>query len=108
MKRAALFAAAPALCLLLFRPVLSSWFLGDDFAWLGKPLEVQGWRDLPHAIFAPEAQGTVRVLSERLFFLIFTPLFGLNALPYRGIEFATFFACRSEEHTSELQSRFDL
>ncbi len=85
MKRAALFAAAPALCLLLFRPVLSSWFLGDDFAWLGKPLEVQGWRDLPHAIFAPEAQGTVRVLSERLFFLIFTPLFGLNALPYRGI-----------------------
>ncbi|HLH38855.1 MAG TPA: hypothetical protein VKX39_06880 [Bryobacteraceae bacterium] len=93
MKRAALFAAAPALCLLLFRRLLFSWFLGDDFAWLGKPLEIEGWRDLPRAIFAPEAQGTVRVLSERLFFLIFTPLFGLNAPPYRVIEFATFFSC---------------
>ena len=89
--RAAYFAAAPAVSLLLFWRVLITWFLGDDFAWLGKPLEVHGWSDLPRAIFAPEAQGTVRVLSERLFFLIFTPVFGLHALPYRVIVLSTWF-----------------
>ncbi|HUA87420.1 MAG TPA: hypothetical protein VMB85_26375, partial [Bryobacteraceae bacterium] len=87
--RAAYFAIAPCVCLALFWRVLITWFLGDDFAWLGKPLEVQSWGDLPHALFAPEAQGTVRVLSERAFFLVFTPLFGLHALPYRLIVLAT-------------------
>jgi hypothetical protein len=90
--RAAYFAAAPAASLLLFWRVLSTWFLGDDFAWLGKPLEVHNWGDLPQALFAPEAQGTVRVLSERVFFLIFAPLFGLHALPYRIVVLATWFA----------------
>ena len=89
--RAAYFAIAPCVCLALFWRVLITWFLGDDFAWLGKPLEVQSWGDLPHALFAPEAQGTVRVLSERAFFLVFTPLFGLHALPYRLIVLATWF-----------------
>jgi len=90
--RAAYFAAAPAVSLLLFWRVLATWFLNDDFAWLGKPLEVHAWGDLPRALFAPEAQGTVRFLSERLFFLVFGYLFGLHSLPYRIWVLATWFA----------------
>jgi len=90
--RAAYFAAAPAICLALFWRVLFSWFLSDDFAWLGKPLEVQSFHDLPAALFRPEAQGTIRVLSERLFFLVFSSIFGLHALPYRLWILATWFA----------------
>jgi len=71
---------------------LSIWFLNDDFAWLGLPLEFHSIRDLPHLLFAPMAQGTIRTISERLFFLIFTSLFGLHALPFHIWSFLTLFA----------------
>ncbi len=59
----------------------SLWFVNDDFAWLGLPAEARA-HGLLYALFSPFAQGTVRVLSERVFFLAFSDLFGLHALPY--------------------------
>jgi hypothetical protein len=67
---------------------LWAWFQADDFVWLG----IQG-RPLWEALFQPTAnQGSFRPLSERVFFLLFHSLFGLNALPYRIFVFAVFFA----------------
>ena len=48
--------------------------------------------DLWGILFAPKAQGTIRPLSERAFFLVFHGLFGLNALPFRVTVFLTQFA----------------
>ena len=52
----------------------------DDFAWLGLPLEYHRPGDLWSILFQPRAQGTVRTLSERLFFLAFTSWFGFKAI----------------------------
>ena len=68
---------------MLYWRVPSLWFVNDDFAWLGLPLELRRGFSLTHVLFTPYAQGTVRVLSDRLFFLVFSELFGLHALPYR-------------------------
>ncbi|MGD0013254.1 MAG: hypothetical protein ABSD56_02335 [Bryobacteraceae bacterium] len=81
-----------ALCLALYWPGFRSWFQQDDFAWLGLELSVQSWRDLPAALFAPMAQGTIRPLSERAFFLVGQALFGTWAAPYHAAVFATQFA----------------
>jgi hypothetical protein len=43
------------------------WFRLDDFGWLGLPQEIQNLGAI-HTLFYPKAQGTVRVLSERVFF----------------------------------------
>src|SRR5207249_391008 len=51
------------------------------FARLALPLDMRE-HGLLHALFAPVAAGTVRVLSERLFFLTFSGLFGLHATPF--------------------------
>ncbi len=67
---------------------LFSWFRADDFAWLA----VGMGRDAAHALFAPFAQGTIRPLSERAFFMAGFSLFGLDALPFRLVVFATQFA----------------
>ena len=48
--------------------------------------------DLWTILFAPMAQGTIRPLSERLFFLAFYHFFGLEAIPYRIAVFLTQFA----------------
>ena len=84
---------APMLfCLAVHSMALKTWFSGDDFAWLGLPAllrETHDWRDV---LFGPRAQGTVRVLSERAYFLIFSWLFGLNAIPFRIWAFLTQFA----------------
>jgi hypothetical protein len=67
------------------------WFRLDDFAWLSLPQEM---RDLGliHTLFTPKAQGTVRVLSERVLFLVLTKSFGFNALPFRFVALGTWFA----------------
>jgi hypothetical protein len=49
-------------------------------------------RDLFTVLFTPKAQGTIRFLSERLFFFTFAKLFGLHVLPYRIWVLATWFA----------------
>lgn len=91
MKRAAAFLLPPVVCLIVFWDVLFTWFLNDDFAWLGLRLELHGVSDLPRLLFQPQAQGTVRFLSERLFFLIGTFLFGVHAVPFRVVGLATWF-----------------
>ena len=92
VARAAYFLAPPLVCLILFWRILSTWFLNDDFAWLGVPLEVHRVSDLWNVLFTPRAQGTVRFLSDRLFFLVFSSLFGFHAVPYRLWVLATWFA----------------
>ena len=64
--------------LYLFRRSFRIWFLADDFAWLGLRLSIFSFGDLMTALFAPMAQGTIRTLSERLFFLSFESLYGLE------------------------------
>ena len=49
------------------------------------------FHDLVGALFHPEAQGTIRPWSERAFFIVGYALFGLNALPFRIVIFATQF-----------------
>src|SRR6185295_7897338 len=54
--------------------------------------DVHSWRDFLSAMFTPMAQGTIRPWSERGFFMLFSTLFGLDALPFRIWVFATQFA----------------
>ncbi|HKW97876.1 MAG TPA: hypothetical protein VJN43_09075 [Bryobacteraceae bacterium] len=80
---AALWLIPPLLCLLVYWRGLFAWFQADDFAWLSLRLQIHDWRDLIHELFAPMAQGTSRVLSERAFFIVFSSIFGADALPFR-------------------------
>ncbi len=77
------------LALYLYRRSFRIWFLRDDFAWLGLRLSIGDFGDFLHAMFAPMAQGTIRFLSERAFFLGFESVFGLESLPMRIWMFAT-------------------
>ena len=74
---------AMAFCVWFYSFSLRAWFQEDDFAWLGLRLGVHSPGDLLHALFAPMAQGTIRPISERAFFMLFSWCFGLNAVPYR-------------------------
>ena len=89
---AAYWLAPPLFCLFLYWLGLKAWFQQDDFAWLHLRLEVHNWQDLWNALFAPMAQGTIRPWSERLFFMTFSALFGMDPLPYRIWVFLTQFA----------------
>jgi hypothetical protein len=73
----------------LYSDGLRVWFIADDFAWLGLLREVHESRSLLNALFAPEAQGTIRPWSDRGFFLLFESLFGLDNLPFRICVFIT-------------------
>jgi len=77
------------LCLALYWYGLKCWFAQDDFAWLSLHFDVQDLKGLWRNLFTPMAQGTIRFLSERGFFLLFYWLFGMDALPYRIFVFAT-------------------
>jgi hypothetical protein len=68
------------------------WFQSDDFVQL-KFLQFAHERGFRWALFTPIAQGTIRTLSERVYFMSFSALFGLNALPYHCWVFLTFAAC---------------
>ncbi len=80
------------LCLALYWRGFTSWFRGDDLAWLGTGLYIQNFHDFLIAMFGPQAQGTIRPLSERAFFMAGFSLFGLDALPFKIVVFATQFA----------------
>jgi hypothetical protein len=86
------FAAPILLAVVLYWPGLTAWFQKDDFALLGLRDMVHSWRDFWWALFAPLAQGTIRTLSERVFFMSFTAVFGMHALPLRCWAFLTFAA----------------
>jgi hypothetical protein len=90
--RVAWWTAPSLLCLILYWFGLMAWFQQDDFAWLGLDLLVTDTRSFLEALFRPMAQGTIRPLSERLFFMTFVTLFGMEALPFRIAVFLTMFA----------------
>src|SRR5581483_9793836 len=71
---------------------LNAWFLQDDFVWLSQLREVRSLATLRAAIFEPTIQGTLRPWSDRVFFLLFQSLFGLDAFPYHACIFLTQFA----------------
>jgi hypothetical protein len=78
--------------ILLYWRGLTAWFQREDFALLSlRDLHTSG-HNLASLLFAPVAQGTIRTLSERVFYLSFSSFFGLNALPYRIMAFITFAA----------------
>jgi|SRR5579871_1590845 len=90
-QRIAYFTLPMAFCLAVHFIALRTWFYSDDFAWLGLPLDLQH-NSIWHVLFAPEAQGTMRWLSERAYFLVFTSIFGIEAPPFRIWAFLTQFA----------------
>jgi len=65
----------------------------DDFAWLGLHTLIHDYDSFIWAMFTPLAQGTIRPLSERLFFVAGWHLFGLESPPFRAFVFATMFGC---------------
>ena len=92
LYRIAYWSLAPVVCIVLYWYGLKSWFQMDDFAWLNLHSLVKDWPTFIDTLFRPMAQGTVRPISERLFFLSFWQLFGMEALPYRILVFLTQFA----------------
>ena len=76
---------APALGLLLYWRVALIWFQNDDFAWLGLDRDARA-HGILHALFTPFAEGTVRVLGDRLYFLALFRAFGLHALPFHLVQ----------------------
>jgi hypothetical protein len=66
---------------------LWSYFQQDDFVWLA--LDPHNARELLQALFLPTPHGTLRPLSERAFYLTLRTIFGLHALPFRVLVFAT-------------------
>src|SRR5215469_69117 len=76
-------AGAAVFCTVLYKYTFRAWFQADDFAWLGLRLQVHSWPDFWRAMFVPLAGGSVRPLTDRAFFLAFSTLFGIHALPYR-------------------------
>ncbi len=92
-QRVAYYGVPMLFCLLVHWRDLRMWFWNDDFTWLSLPGLVHSPGDLMHVLFSPMAEGTVRTLSERLFFLVFSSVFGLYAPPFRTWVFLTMFAC---------------
>jgi hypothetical protein len=79
----------PLLLLLGFYwPGLTNWFYQDDFGWLNLPRDVHSFRDLGRALFAPKAHGNMRLLGDNALFLVFSSVFGVNALLFRIWVFA--------------------
>ena len=76
-------------CTILYKYTLRAWFQADDFAWLGLRLHVHSAQQFWYAMFAPLAGGSIRPLSERAFFMGFSWLFGIHALPYRIAVYVT-------------------
>jgi hypothetical protein len=88
VRRAAIWLLPPAILIVLYRHGLQTWFLQDDFAWLQLAAGVWNGDSIWKALFTPMAQGTVRPLSERAFFIVLYGLFGLDAVPFRILVFA--------------------
>jgi hypothetical protein len=89
LKRALYWCGPSLLFIALYWPGLFGWFQMDDFAWLALRQRVTGFDSFLKATFTPFAQGTVRIFSERLFFMGMFSLFGLDAFPYHAVAFAT-------------------
>jgi hypothetical protein len=84
--------AAPLLGLILYWPGFTSWFVKDDFAWLGLYRMLQTGTSLADILFHPYAQGTVRTVSERIPYTSFVALFGMSSWPFHCLQILTFIA----------------
>ena len=82
LSRAAFWIVPPLAAVWFHWLALKTWFLGDDFAWLIHSTEFYNFREFIQAVFMPMAQGTIRPWSDRLFFMAFYRLFGLDPLPF--------------------------
>ncbi len=89
--RAAYWTAPMIFCLALYWLGLKAWFSEDDFAWLNLRNHVIDFHSFLWAMFSPLAQGTIRPLSERGFFMVFTYFFHLHPLPYHIFVFVNQF-----------------
>ena len=78
-------------CLAIYWHGLFCWFQQDDFAWLGLVDEWHTFPQLLNILFKPMAQGTIRPISERAYFMLLREWFDLNAFPYHALVFATQF-----------------
>ncbi|HEY7336673.1 MAG TPA: hypothetical protein VH639_17400 [Bryobacteraceae bacterium] len=92
MRRLLYYALPPAVCLALFWRTLFTWFNTDDFGLLWLASTAHDPSSLAHALFHPIAQGTVRILSDRLFYLVIYSLFGIAAAPFHVAILLTWFA----------------
>lgn len=83
--------AAPIVALLaVYWYGLRAWYQMDDFAWLNLHTFIHDIPSFLAAMFKPLAQGTVRPLSERLYFLVGWLAGGMEAAwLLRGIAFLT-------------------
>jgi len=65
----------------LYWPAHDAAYRLDDFAWLSLGNTIAHGRSLLWALLSPQAQGTIRPLGERLWFLLAASWFGLNPVP---------------------------
>jgi len=79
--------------LILYGRVLRAWFQFDDFAWLSLRNTLANGRSIWWALFSPQAQGTIRPLSERLYFLAFSHGVTPDPLPFRIMALLTVSVC---------------
>jgi hypothetical protein len=77
------------LLLLLYAPSLHSPYLLDDLAWLSLRNTIANGHSLAWALFSPQAQGTIRPLGERLWFLLASSLFGLHSTVFHVLALLT-------------------
>jgi hypothetical protein len=82
---AAVAVLAVALIPVLYGPALHAMYRLDDYAWLSLPNLLAHGRGLLWVLFSPQAQGTIRPLGDRLWFLSASLLFGLNPLPLHAL-----------------------
>ena len=75
--------------MILYWPALHDGYRLDDYAWLCLRNTIAAGRSLWWALFSPQAQGTIRPLGERLWFLLASSLFGLNPVPLHVLALCT-------------------
>jgi len=80
---------AAALVVALYWPALHSPYRLDDFAWLSLQNTIRNGHTVLWALFSPQAQGTIRPLGERVWFLLASSLFGLNPWPLHALALGT-------------------
>lgn len=83
LKKSIAFVCGGASLLLLAGLILSSGYVQDDYGWLNLKARLNNGESWSHLLFTPMAQGTIRVVSERLPFLVFAGWAGLDPFPFR-------------------------
>lgn len=78
-----------AVCLALYWPVLTGWYLADDFLWLYQSRRFDQGVAWTSIFFTPTVHGTWRPFSERLFLFSFERWFGSAAWPLHAWVLAT-------------------